>query len=181
MRILLPVLLFFGLVSATPIPPAVAAPFNTAPIVQLVCEKALGTAVKVGDDKYVTAAHVVAGTGLCTIGGVPIRDVQISSSQDYAEFRGPFAKIRAKFRCRPFHSGEEYLAMGYAMGAPFITFSPWTASHFQIEDKQVFTGEAIPGMSGGAVIDQDGRVIGIVNQRWPARSLPLKQTPLCKD
>lgn len=167
--------LLWGSLSA---PASTVSKFNSAAVVFVDCGQKTGSAVKVGRDKYITAAHVIEDA-VCYVDGVPITDVKIGPT-DYATFTGPASNIKAKYVCRRYVGGEEYLALGYAMGAPFLTFESWVASRFSVGDKQMFSGEAIPGMSGGAVLDQDAKVVGIVNQRWPARSITLKDTSLCQ-
>lgn len=155
------------------------ATFNTKAVVYVDCGVSVASAVKVGEDKYITAAHVVDHLP-CYVNGVKIQDVEAFPESDFATFRGPKSEIKAKTSCRKFVAGEEYLALGYANGAPWLTPEPWIASKFQFGDQQAFSGEAIPGMSGGAVIDDNGKVLGIINQRWPARSLSLRDTNICR-
>ena len=163
---------------------ALSAPSEIKPpipdaVVPMDCLVTVASAVKIGTDLYITAAHVVAGHS-CTIYGNAITDIKTAPDQDFATFRGPSSPVTAKYTCKGYKGGEEYLAIGYADGLPFLSYMPWIASHFHFDDQQAFTGEAIPGMSGGAVIDQSKRVVGIVNRRWPARSIPLKDTSICK-
>lgn len=161
--------------------PATSTPrFDARAVVFVDCGIKSGSAVKVGKDKYITAAHVVASPLPCFVDGVRITEVKVGVT-DYATFTGPASDVKAKISCRDYVGGDEYLAIGYAFGDPFLNFEPWLASYFSVGDKQMFIGEAIPGMSGGAVLDRNARVVGIVNQRYPARSITLKDTSVCKD
>lgn len=153
---------------------------KTEPVVQVVCEDRKGTAVKIGDDSYITAAHVAVASG-CEIDGTPVVNVEVDTARDYAIVRGPSSRRSAKYSCRGFLPDTEYLGVGYAFGWKNLTYQPLRSSGFKVvgEPTQMFTGEVIPGMSGGPVFDRSGAVVGIVNMRWPARSLPLKETSLC--
>lgn len=159
--------------------PAVAAPVDYGKVVvQVDCDDGLGSAVKIGVDKYITAAHVV-NNGECHIRGETISDVVLSKDSDFAVFTGPASRDKLRVSCSGFYDGETYLSVGYAFGWRKLTYEPLIASKYVINGYQAFTGEIIPGMSGGAVIDSRGRVVGINNMRWPARSLALKNTELC--
>lgn len=152
---------------------------NTSPVVQVRCEGSLGSAVKISGKGYITAGHVAEAEG-CTVAGQPIQNVRMYPG-DFATFDGPSSPVKAKTTCSDFKPDEEYLAVGYGLGMPVLMYQPVRASAFKkpSEPFQMFTGEVIPGMSGGALYDKSGKVVGIVNMRWPARSLPLTETPLC--
>lgn len=158
---------------------AQAKPYSFDPdtIVQVVCADGTGTAVKIGDDEYVTAAHVAVNVG-CKVGDTPISNIRYGE-KDVAVFTGPKSSKKIKYRCSGFHAGETYIALGYAYVKPDLTYEPLIAADLELDGYQSFVGEIIPGQSGGAVIDRQGRVVGIVNMRWPARSLALRNTPLC--
>jgi hypothetical protein len=137
------------------------------------CGTAMGTAFHLGEGRYFTALHVVYEC-------VPSASVvQYNSALDYAILVGPVIDKQLTVSCKPFIPGEFYLAVGYGYGYPEAMRQPWIASPFNSGPYHSFVGEAIPGMSGGPVLDEEGRVHGVVNMRWPARSLPLKATPLC--
>lgn len=156
-------------------------PVNNAAdaVVQVLCADGSGSAVHVGNGKYLSVAHVTEMTS-CTVEGESIIDIKPAGNNDFSTFRGKEIAAKAKTSCSGFSAGETYLAIGYAFGWPQQTRNPWTASQFRLNGYQAFTGEAIPGMSGGAVIDDGGRVVGVINMRWPARSLALKDSYVCK-
>lgn len=149
-------------------------------IVRVSCGRVMGTAWKINEDTYVTADHVISEGG-CSVGGEPISDVRVDPDKDFATFIGPKTPYRVKYSCGGFNAKEEYLAVGYAFGFFHKTFQPWIASVFKQGGYQSFIGESIPGMSGGPVLNEWGKAVGIVNMRWPARSRELKDTFICKD
>lgn len=150
------------------------------PVVQVICEDRKGTAVAIDHDTYISVVHVTEAKG-CQINGVPI-EVLHTDAKDFSILKGPRTEVKARYSCRGFKPDAEYIAVGYGGGWPTLMYQPLRASGFKVvgQPYQMFTGEVIPGMSGGPVYDRRGRVVGIVNMRWPARSLPLSETNLCK-
>lgn len=153
-------------------------PIREEAIVRVDCVYSAGTAVKIGKDRYITAAHVVTSP-LCTIAGKPIEDLKFES-HDTATFRGPESSHYLRTTCSGFSVDTTYLAIGYGLGLMTKSYTPWKATEFNVGGFHTFFGEAIPGMSGGPVINRKGEVTGIVNMRWPARSRSIADTSLCK-
>lgn len=153
---------------------------DASPVVQVVCDASAGSAVRIDSDVYITAVHVLQGKG-CKVAGTPVEVLQ-AGQHDFAIFRGPAGTGVAKYSCGGFDANVEYLAVGYGHAWPVLMYQPLRASAFKIANDpyQMFTGEVIPGMSGGAVFDAKGKVTGLVTMRWPARSIPLSETSLCK-
>lgn len=154
-------------------------PDNT--VVRIVCGRAAGTAFKVGVDDYLTVSHVT-DNGPCSINGQPVKATPVKG-QDFATVKGPASPRYLRTSCDGFTSGKTYLAAGFASVKPKVTHAPWIATDVPDleEGYTTFVGEGLPGMSGGPVLDSAGVVYGTVNMRWPTRSLPLKDTPFCKD
>lgn len=154
-------------------------PVNDSVIARVECGISMGTAVKIGPDKYITARHVIS-SGNCTVGGQPLKNVEHDGDLDFSTFTGPASDKSAVVSCRGFVAGRHYLAVGFGNAFYETMWQPWIASEITREAYRSFVGEAIPGMSGGPVIDKAGAIVGVVNMRWPARSLPLKATKICK-
>lgn len=168
--------------------PSVAIPtkpytHNEAAIVRVFCLLAnggasVGTAVKIGPDLYVTAAHVV-DEGVCTADSSPITEVRTNTDLDFATFRGAIGPAQMIVSCSGYRAGRIYIARGFG-GGGYANFElPWIATEAAYGKQTVFVGEALAGMSGGPVIDRNGTIAGIVNTRLAASSLPLSQTWVC--
>lgn len=168
-------------VSAAPAPGTYA--HDEAAIVLVRCARlggnVTGSAFKVGPDSYITANHVVTG-GVCFVGGEIVTITSMDETRDYVTFTGPRSPAVMRTSCAGFRPGKTYVARGYPGGGSYNIFAPWQAVNAKLRGFQVFHGEAIPGMSGGAVIDESGAVVGLINMRWPTRSMPLRSTGFCK-
>jgi hypothetical protein len=175
-------------VSAT-IPNDQARTVNYPLVHQVLCEDGSlrGSAFRVGESEFITAAHVAANLG-CTIDGEKIEIEAIKGETDFAEIRSGKAK-GGKFDidCGGFIPGHWYFAVGYAYGAPTQTLTPvYATARFHKSGLRALLGtQFIRGMSGGVVFDEFGKAVGIVNALilgtdW-SLSRELKDTPLCQS
>lgn len=153
-------------------------PHDESLIVPVLCKFGAGTAFKVGWNSYVTAEHVSNNEG-CTINGTPILVTRTESHElDMTILRGPASPRALPISCAGFRPGTVYLARGHVPGAWFMSL-PWLATEIIEGGQAVLVGEAIPGMSGGPVLDKKGRVVGVVSKRLAARATSLSDTSLC--
>jgi hypothetical protein len=162
-------------------------------VLQVLCDKASGSAVRVGPSKFITAAHVVSTkNGACRINANPVTVIEFNEALDYAIIEaGPPVHEFTKISCEGFNSSEWYWSTGYAFALPYQTSVAIYSSAFGDKDTglHIFTGKhtVIPGMSGGMVARGDGALVGIVNAYLPfpyslynlSYSRSLKDTSLC--
>jgi hypothetical protein len=139
-----------------------------------------GTGVKVSETTYVTADHVTRG-GECYADDTRLTVAYENEELDFAMFVtdadvGGFVP----YSCKGYKVGETYLADGYGDSFYWARHEPWLATEYKWGLFQSFIGNGAPGMSGGPVFNRKGEVVGVVNMRWPMRSIALVNTPLCK-
>jgi hypothetical protein len=145
-------------------------------IVPVLCASGSGTAFKVGWNTYITADHVSDNED-CAIGGEPVLVTRRDLDHDFAMLRGPASPHSLPVSCAGFKAGKLYLARGHVPNAWFMSL-PWVATEIR-DPQRLFLGEAIPGMSGGAVLDRKGRAVGVVSKRLAARATDLRDTSVC--
>lgn len=178
---LVAILACLSLVSSVPVGAKETYPHDEAAIVRVDCDQSVGTAVKVGPNTYLTAAHVV-DEGVCKVDGQEIVVTSIDKNIDFATFTGPASNSQLPIDCRGFIPKELYLSRGYAYGGLADFEEMMVASSYKVRGTHfiALVGEIIPGMSGGPLINEAGKVVGINNIKNPSASLPLSVTPVCK-
>lgn len=157
------------------------------PLTHLVaCDDKMGTAFRVGPTTMVSAAHVTSGEN-CKIYGRPFELIEQNGAKDYSILSVERKGGAIPVNCNGFIPGQWYFAVGYANGAQWQTSVPIFATIVVIGNgMRVLRREAIPGMSGGPILNSKGEAVGIVNARDidPFSELTfsreLKDTPLCK-
>lgn len=137
-----------------------------------------GTAVWIaGNGTAITNAHVVADCKKLTIAHVPGKVVAVDKTNDLAllkrEGEEPVASVR--FRASDPVLGEEVGAFGFAYSdvlAPTGNFTKGTVSATSglANNAATFQHSAAvqPGMSGGPILDEKGRAIGVVVSKLDA-------------
>jgi S1-C subfamily serine protease len=158
-----------------------------ANIERLNCGNATGSGVRIDGALVLTAYHVVAHR-TCTIDGMPVSVAHVDEKNDVAVVRTVYEEeTRAPLTCGGFVAGKAYFAVGWARGRSLIV-QRMTGTGDTAKAKGDFHGMAIlrglsfPGMSGGAIVDELGQLVGVVNAGNPyghTLSRPLAQTYIC--
>lgn len=179
--------------------PPITDTINLSSIQKLTCDTGTGTGEIVSSDFVVTAYHVVGQSKTCLIGDRPFEVVYRSEELDFAvlDYSPREHDQRIPINCDGFVTGQKYYMVGWARGYRY-TLNIGTATATYVNGKdfrsgQPFTdireldGRVYPGMSGGAVLDQRGYLVGIVNatSTVPGKAptmlaRELRQTYMCE-
>lgn len=172
-------------------PQLAEAPYAHPSVKQVVCSDARGTAFKVGPNKYLSVNHVTARSG-CAIEGKPIFVTHADPGGDFSILSVDDPSPGGiEISCEGFRPKEWYYSVGFARGDPWSVVISIKASELPtvpglLRGWSGFQGIefVIPGMSGGVVMDLQGRAVGTVNAYNPIFGLswsrPLSETALCK-
>jgi hypothetical protein len=145
------------------------------------CNGAAGTAFVAGGH-LVTVRHV-AQIGNCHIGSDPL-NVKSDEILDFAV--GDATERGLEIDCGGFRKGHKYYSVGFALSEGYQTIIELTATGDYAQNGEAILWGApaiIPGMSGGPVISDEGKVVGLNNMfmsQYPiSLSQELKTTSLC--
>jgi serine protease Do len=165
--------------------------------------RSIGTAFAIGPNRYVTAAHVIS-LGMGSQFGPPaLRDTagkvyeidqvfKFSDARDFAVFSVREPPKGAKFLtsgAKPALNTTVY-AVGNALGEGVIirdgTYTSDTPEEVNGRWQWLrFSAAASPGNSGGPLVDEHGRVIGVVLRKSPSENLnvalPIAELLSAKD
>lgn len=176
-----------ALLSAPALPPeAMPSPFfvNLALVSQPRCGNAVGSGSWIDSDTFLTAEHVTR-EGPCTLGGLPAAKVYENAELDVAVLKPALAiGERLPISCARPRRGDDYFAVGFALGRYFV-IQRYVGEGGRKGELVRFRGQGFHGMSGGPVVDRDGRQIAvltkILNDGLPVMfARPLADTFLCK-
>jgi hypothetical protein len=177
---------FAALTSAAP-SPVEKVPYSSIKLIR--CGRASGTLFQVAPGVLMTAAHVTRN-GPCSVDDVPLEIMLEDNALDYALLRGTVGQPMTLL-CKEMKRGRTFYGIGYAGGRYRMDSRLFAQSRTKANVEGTsysgmmrFGGGVIPGMSGGPVIDGEGRVVAIVNASNAELSTALgrsvKDTILCR-
>lgn len=184
------VLILAALLAAPAVPEvAVPTPFfiATAAIPQIFCAKPegggwTGTGVRIADETIVSARHVTNGEAICSADRKYLLKA-VHFDGDFAANTGTLAEgLRMIVSCAGIKEGQDYLGLGYAFGGALVA-EKLIGTSFRRGEFVRMKGRVYSGMSGGPVVDSEGRIVAIINQKAEefshANVHPLSETYLC--
>jgi S1-C subfamily serine protease len=150
--------------------------------------QSIGTAFAIGDNRFVTAWHVFASGVGSVRGPLSLRDeqghvfavdkvVKFSPQQDFVEFSLKQAPSVQPLEVERTPSiNENVIAVGNALGTGVVLrdglYTSDTPEEVDGRWKWMrFSAPASPGNSGGPLIDDKGKVIGVVLRKSPSENL----------
>lgn len=182
--------------AATPMQNGYFINLNTVKFIQCVTtdgDHFAGSAFIVAKGRVVTADHVIHGAQSCTIDHKRVTLVSHDLALDIAVLGvdlGEHPPI-LEVSCDGFTLGEPYFALGFSKAQDFAMTKIIAEGSFdsmagddgqEVEHLSEIKGLMFAGMSGGPIIDMDGRVVGINNASdsdGHALSRSLSETALC--
>lgn len=176
------------LASAAPEEPLIV---NYIEVVQIRCDQGVGSGVRYKTHGILSVNHVTRMTN-CKVDGVPIATPYANEALDFSVSRSPVVGQGAEIDCGGFKEGEIYAAIGYASGLPVqrMLFAKSSAAAQVMIPWGSFSAfltpvNFIPGMSGGPVVNEAGKVVGVVKGFYSTAPVSyaraLKDTPLCSN
>lgn len=152
-----------------------------------------GTGSIIGHDRVLTAAHVVRGTDGCVVKDQTAKVIYQNDKLDVAVLQADLGDTPVMpISCDGFAKDNTYFAIGYAQGQDFaLQVLTAIGEYHDVQTDEnlfphgaIFHGRIFHGMSGGPVIDNLGRVTGVIvagNEDIEFAAIrDLADTPLCE-
>jgi S1-C subfamily serine protease len=149
---------------------------NLNTVVMIHCGHVAGSGVIIGHNRILTARHVISNRDSkdgCTavVDGereIPVTVIHEDVDGDYATLIGDLGDTAIMaINCDGFVKGEPYFAVGHPQATDFavqVLFGTGeTVNYGPNKNFALLDGRIFPGMSGGPIIDHNGRLTGISN------------------
>lgn len=155
-------------------------------VVQVICDRTLGTAFRIGPHKLLSVTHVTGNEG-CKVEGDQLYTNHEGPGQDFS-ILATAARGRdfLRLNCGGIAPGQWLFSVGYARGWPKQQRILLRATGgYTSNGMAVLRGRetVIPGMSGGPVMNASGEVVATVNAYNSFFGLSfvrvLKDTAIC--
>ena len=172
-------------------------PGNQDMVRLLRCGRWAGTGQPITETKVYTALHVTGGAKTCVDTATNQEGTVIYTDEQHDVAVVEFSNLKLKpiaYSCEGFQDDTVYYMYGYAHGhrpiyistiyATFMVYNPKLGDGTVIHEMRGMLGQSFHGMSGGAIVDQHGVMVGslqagneVAKVIW-ARD--LRDTYLCK-
>lgn len=149
-------------------------------ILLMLCGTSAGTVTMLENNQYVSAEHVPVCHNIVPTFTDAVKDFAMGTTNQATGL---------KYSCERIVTGQTYTLMGYHDNR--IRTFEFVATPYVVEVQSLgrrglrgLTGLALPGMSGGPVLNSRGEVVAIISTRNLEHNLtlvsPLSESPLCR-
>ena len=161
--------LFASFISVTSIQSSIAQLQTKAEDEQATLQTHCSAVVLDGRNFLLTEEHCILADKEMFVDGLPVKVVAQQNGLAVLEPRGRSSRWRGvRLREHPLAIGQQVFAAGHAYGSFFSVTTGRVAGFNEWEGIYLWMDlEVIAGMSGGAIVDSDGRLVSLVRMSRP--------------